>query len=266
MITKTMLRATVISAVLSYSSFTQADGLSDLKEALKNLTGEAPLSALVESYYTEKRGKKKKQKTKSGLIQVSLSESSHGFNLSYDQETLTKLDVESSEKEQNEEAQTPTLNALDGVGVDEMRNMLSAAPNLLRFINKAQFLNEESIEHDSQKIRQLNFDLPLEAIIENKEVHEYVDDFSGKLHIKIDDQGVPIESSIFFEGNGSAYIFFSMDLTQSSQNFYTLVKDRLVNVKKTFEMKRSSTWGDTQSNGYKILIVNPTELNTAANY
>lgn len=264
--TKTILRATAISVVLSYSSFAQADGLTDLKTALKNLTGEAPLSALVESYYTEKRGKKKKEKTKNGLIQVSLSESSHGFNLSYDQETLAKLDVESSEKEQNEEANTPTLNALAGVGVDEMRNMLSAAPNLLRFINKAQFLNEEYIEHDSQQIRQLNFDLPLEAIIENKEVHEYVDEFTGKFHIKIDNNGVPIESNIFFEGNGSAYIFFSMDITQSSNNFYSLIEDRLVNIKKTFEMKRSSTWGDTQSSGYKILIVNPTEVNIAATH
>jgi len=255
----TLLPATFLVATLSAVSCNVfADGLSDLKHSLESLEGKDPLSALVESSYTEKRGKKKKkkkQKIKNGFIQVQLSDNQEGLKLFFSNETLNKLELESSAKEQDEEAKTPTLNAVDGVGVGDMRNMLSAAPNLLRSLKKATFIDEEVVVYQEQEVRQLNFTLPLEAIIENKEVHEYVDDFSGKFHILIDEQGIPIESKMDFTGSGSAYIFFSMDITQSRTLSYQVVGDRLINLKRSYQSKQSSTWGDTESEGTKTLVI-----------
>lgn len=254
-----------IASAVAMSPTSVADGLSDLKAALSKLNGEAPLSALVESSYTEKRGKKKKdQKIKNGLIQVNLSDTSQGFKLIFSNDVLAKLEQESNLKEQDEEAQTPTLNAVGGVGVSEMRRMLSAAPNLLRSLKKAEFVNEEIVLHEDKELRQLNFNLPLEAIIDNKEVHEYVDDFDASYYIKIDDSGIPVESKLSFSGSGSAYIFFTMDIEQSDTSTFDLVDDRLVNVKKTFQHKRRSTWGNTESSGYKVLIVSPPTLSVAS--
>lgn len=250
---------------LSLSSVSFADGISDLKSALTKLNAQSPLSAVVESSYTEKRGKKKKdQKIKNGLIQVNISDNYQGLKLIYSNEVLTKLEQESNLKEQDEDAETPTLNAVGGVGVSEMRNMLSAAPNLLRSLKKAQFVSEEIVLHDDKELRQLNFDLPLNAIIDNKEVHEYVDDFEASYYIKIDDSGIPVESKLSFSGSGSAYIFFTMDIEQSDTSTFNLVDDRLVNVKKTFQHKRRSTWGNTESSGYKILVVNPPTVSVAS--
>lgn len=244
-----------ISVIPASQSF--ADGIEDLQATLKQLNGNNPLSALVESSYTEKRGKKKKQKTKKGLIQVQLSDNHQGLKLIYSNETLTKLEQEATEKENNDEAETPTMNAVNGVGVAEMRNMLSAAPHLLRSLKKAKFENEELVQYQDKTVRQLNFTLPLAAIIDNKDVHEYVDDFSASYQLLIDESGVPLEGTTTFSGSGSAYIFFSMEITQTNKSTYKLVENRLINIKKTYQNKQSSTWGETESEGYKILIVQP---------
>jgi len=205
----------------SHSNSVLADSLSDLKNKLSSLQGKSHISALVESSFTEKRGKRK------------------------------------SLKDSDENAPTPTLNAVNDIGVEEINNMLSGAPNLLRFINKAKYLNEEMVTFNNNEVRQLNFELSLEAIIENKEIHEYVDDFEGTYHIKIDDRGTPIESIMNFKGSGSAYIFFSLQMSKTDTSTFRLVNDRLVTINKTYQMKRSSTWGDTESSGYKQLVPNP---------
>ncbi len=243
----------IFTASTSFTAY--ADGLADLKKALAQLEGNSPISATLESSFTEKRGKKKQQKTKTGQIQVNLANGHHGLQMAFNAETLTKLEQEAEQKEKDEDTNTPTLNAVNDIDVTEMNNMLSAAPNLLRFINKAQFINEQQINDLGHSLRQLNFDLPLAAVIENKEVHEYVDEFNGRYQITIDDNGVPIESKITFNGSGSAYIFFTMTLSQSNTSAYRLINDRLVNTEKTFHFERKSTWGKTESSGYKVLVV-----------
>jgi hypothetical protein len=254
----------LLFTLLVFSQNLSADGLSELQEALAKLNGNDPLSATVESAYTEKRGKKKKQKTKTGLIQVELSDDQHGLKLIYSNKTINNLELEATDKENNEDADTPTLNAVRGVGVSEMKNMLSSAANLLRRLNKATFVDEKEVIFQDKQVRQLSFTLPLEAIIENKEVHEYVDDFKGSYQILINGDGIPLESTTSFTGSGSAYIFFSMDITQSSQSTFQLKDNRLITVKRTYQNKQSSTWGDTESEGYKILIIQPDSYSIAA--
>ncbi|WP_206484090.1 hypothetical protein [Thalassotalea sp. G2M2-11] len=262
---RTSLCYSTLGVLLLNSSYVLADGLTDLKSVLQTLNGDTPISATVESSFTEKRGKKRKSlKTKTGLIQVALNDNHEGLELIFSDEIIDKLDNESNLKQQNEDANTPTLNAVGGVGVAEMKRMLSAAPSLLRFIDKAIYLNEETVSYHDKNMRQLNFSLPLHAIIENKEVHEYVDDFSGDFHVIINENGVPLESRIKFEGSGSAYIFFTMDISQSDTSTYQLFDDRLVKVKKVFEREQRSTWGKTSAEGYKVLIINPPHPSLAA--
>jgi len=254
-----LLNTSIFWFLASTSQTVLADGLAELKANLVKFKGNTPISATVESSYTEKRGKKNKLKTKSGLVQVNLTNTEQGLKLIYSNDTLEKLNLEAEQKENNDEVDTPTLNAIGDIDVEEMSKMLSAAPSLLRFINKATFTNEQTVIYQNENLRQLNFTLPLEAIIENKEVHEYVDDFTGNYQIIIDENGIPLESQVNFDGSGSAYIFFSMDIMRTSTFNYQLIGERLVNVRKTFEYKSDSTWGKTESSGYKILIVNPND-------
>lgn len=257
---KNITNIIVLLIIFSISPLSQANGLTEVKNVLNKLNGYSPFSANVESAYTEKRGKKKKQKTKKGLITLTINDTTRGFELLYSKETLRILDKEISEKEQNDEADTPTLNAVNHVGISEMKEMTSSAASLLRFINKATFVNEQNITRDGRQLRQLNFTLPLNAIIDNKEIYEYVDEFEGNYQLVIDDNGVPIDGTISFNGSGSAYVFFTMSMTQNNTLHYRLINDRLVNVRKTFQSKRRSTWGKTESSGYKILIINSATL------
>lgn len=262
---KLSILATPFSLFLALASLqSSADGLSDLRNALTQLNGISPISAQLESSYTEHRGKKKKRKTTTGFAQVNLTDSELGLQVMYSNQTLLTSEVEANEKEQNEDVDTPTLNAIDDIEATELRNMLSAAPNLLRTLNKAKWLNEEVVEFQGVDMRKINFELPLEAIINNKEVREYVDKFSNQYSIIINEVGVPQQSQLTFKGKGSAFIFFSLSASQTNTSTYQVINNRLVNMRRDFTRSQKSTWGLTDASGAKILtILTPEKTQTS---
>jgi hypothetical protein len=240
--------------LVSYSSY--ADGLLDLNKALTKLDGNSATSATLKSAYTEKRGRKKKTKITSALAHVQLFDDLNGLQITYSNEVLSKLEDEENEKERNEEANTPTLNAINDIEASELRHMLSAAPKLRRSLIKAEFLKEEAIIHQEQDARILHFNLPLDAIIKNKDVRSYVDDFEGRYKIIIDEKGVPLQAELTFEGRGSAYIFFKLSINQSITYFYKVIDDRLVNYRNEYTRRQKSTWDKRDSSGFNELNLN----------
>lgn len=246
----------VFLTFFSYDSY--ADGLTDLNKSLLRFDGTSAISATLKSVFTENRGRKKKIKTTSGSTHVQLLEDLNGLKITYSDEMLTQIENEENEKERNEEASTPTLNAINNIEVSEIRNMLSAAPKLSRSLIKAQFVKEEAIKYKDQDARILHFNLPLEAIISDKDVRAYVDDFEGMYKVIIAQNGVPLEAKITFEGSGSAYIFFKLSINQSRTYFYKVIDDRLVNYRNEYTKKQKSTWDKRDSSGFNELIINDT--------
>ena len=247
---------TVLLIFASYDTY--ADGLTDLNKSLVKLDGSSAISATLKSVFTENRGRKKKIKTTSGSTHVQLLEDLNGLQITYSDEILTQIENEENEKERNEDASTPTLNAINDIEVRELRNMLSAAPKLSRSLIKAQFIKEEEIIYKDQDARILHFNLPLEAIISDKDVRSYVDDFEGMYKIIIDKNGVPLQAKITFEGSGSAYIFFKLSINQSRTYFYKVIDDRLVNFRNEYTKQQKSTWDKRDSSGFNELIINDT--------
>lgn len=244
----------VLLSVSSCDSY--ADGLADLNNSLVRLDGSSAISATLKSVFTENRGRKKKIKTTTGSTYVQLLENLNGLQITYSDEMLTQLNKEENEKERNEEVNTPTLNAIKNIEVSELRNMLSAASKLRRSLIKAQFLKEEAIIYKEQDARILHFNLPLEAIISDKDVRSYVDDFEGMYKIIIDKKGVPLQAKITFEGSGSAYIFFKLSINQARTYFYKVIDDRLVNYRNEYTKQQKSTWDKRDSSGFNELIIN----------
>jgi len=238
----------------SYSSY--ADGLMDLEKALTKLEGSSAISATLKSAFTEKRGRKKKTKTTSGLAHVQLIDDSNGLQVTYSNDVLTQLEKEANEKEHNEESNTPTLNAVNDIEASDLRNMLSAAPKLSRSLIKAEFLKEETITYQEEDARILHFNLPLEAIISDKDVRSYVDDFAGKYKVIIDKNGVPLQAKLIFEGSGSAYIFFKLSINQTRTYFYKVIDDRLVNYRNEYTSQQKSTWDKRDTSGFNELTIN----------
>jgi hypothetical protein len=239
-----------------FSNNSCADGLIDLNEALLKLNGNSLISATLKSVFTEKRGRKKKIKITNGVANVQLLDNLNGLQITYSNEVLTKLENEENEKEHNEEADTPTLNAINNIEASELRNMLSAASELNRSLIKAQFLKEESAIHHEENVRVLHFNLPLEAIISDKEVRSYVNDFEGKYQIIIDKNGIPLQAKLTFKGSGSAYLFFKLSVNQSKTYLYKVIDNRLVNYRNEYTKKQKSTWAKRESSGFNELTIN----------
>lgn len=252
-----------LSALSLFSNSTYADGLTDLNNALTKLNGDSAISATLETGYEQKRGRKKKVKITTGLAKVQLVDDMKGLQITYSNETLAQLESEENEKESDEEANTPTLNAINDIEASELRNMLSASADLNRTLIKAQFVKEEVITYQDKDARILHFDLPLEAIISDKDVRSYVNDFEGKYNIIIDKNGIPLQAELSFEGSGRAYIFFSLSISQSKTYFYQVIGDRLVNHRTEYDRKQKSTWAQRDSSGYTELLINEKVKNIA---
>lgn len=245
-----------MSLLSLFSNNSDADGLIDLNKALTKLDGNSAISATLKSVFTEKRGRKKETKITSGLAHVQLVDDLNGLQITYSNEVLTQLEDEENEKEHNEESNTPTLNAVNDIEASELRNMLSAAPKLSRSLIKAEFLQEEATKYHEEDARILHFNLPLEAIINDKDVRTYVDDFEGKYKVVIDKNGVPLQAKLTFEGSGSAYLFFKLSINQSRTYFYKVIDDRLVNYRNEYTSQQKSTWDKRDSSGFNELTIN----------
>jgi hypothetical protein len=253
MTNKKSLLLCLLLSIINKNSF--ADGLDDLKSALHLLNGVDPISAEFESSYTANSGKKKKQKTTTGFAKINLIDSIKGLQVLYSNETLLNSEDEANKKELDEEINTPTLNVIDDIEATEMRSMLSASSDLIRSLNKARLITEEVTEYQGKNVRKLIFELPLEAIISSQDVRDYVDDFTSQYSIIIDKNGIPLQSQLTFEGNGTAFIIFSLEASQSSKSTYQVFGKRLVEVKQEFSRKQKSTWGINNSSGLKTLKI-----------
>jgi len=255
----------IVSSILISINFSvNADTLSNVKSVLANLNGDSELNIEFTSTYTENRGKsdddKKTSQNKHGLITLPLSYNHNGLQITYNKGILDKIAVEEAQKEQDEDANTPTLSAMSRIESSSILEKMSSAPSLLRFLNKAQFTTETPIQHKGKAATELNFDLPIESIITGEEAREYIDEFVGQYRLIVNDQGVPIESKLTFSGSGSAYVFFSLEMEQISTSQYQVVGNRLVNTNQAYIRKQSSTFGDSESVGEETLKIMTNDL------
>ena len=255
-----MLSATALAIAITPTAV-KADGLTDLNQALSNLKGQTPIRATLESSHSQNRDRDDDQKTTTGYIALNLADGEPGLQITYGPEMLAKLEHEEILTDEDEEADTPTFNAMNRLATTELNRMLSAAPSLSRFINKAEFVEETATQYQQQDARRLIFDLPLESIVDSAEVRDYVDDFEGKYTLILNAQGVPQQSILTFSGSGSAFVIFSVEMEQTNTITYRQHGDRLVVVKEETQRSSSSTFADTESTEIKQLtIVSPDHL------
>jgi hypothetical protein len=250
----TLIAIFIITSLISHNAI--ADGLSDLKGALERLNGSELITAYYQSQFLEisDADDEDDRKENNGLVKVQISDSEQGLQVTYDQAVMNKIEAESMQKSLDEKSDTPTLNAVRDINATRMRNLLSAAPNLLRRIAKAEFVGEEQHEFEGQPARLLTFSLPLEAIIDDKKTREYVSKFEGKYSILIDDNGVPLESKTQFKGKGRAFVILSVKANSSNYNRYQVIDNRLVRVHNEYRREFSSTFGDNLETGNSVLI------------
>lgn len=247
------------------SNTSHADGLQDLKDALNRLQGENNITAVLSTSTLRNKGKGKKKKVTKGQVSVWLADSPEGLQVVYSNDILAKMEKEALDKAENEEAETMTLNAIDGINASELHSMLSASASLLRDIQQAEYLDEKLDIYNKHPARLLRFKLPMKYFISDKETRSYVKKFDATYHLWIDAQGNPLGSKMAFKGKGRAYIFFTMEATGAGFSTYKIVGNRLVNVHQESTFENDSTFGKYSGGKVIKLTVQPQDIQTVVN-
>lgn len=253
---KLTLASILMATLLLLGNDVFADGLTDLKASLERLNGSGPITAYYETQFLEvsDADDEDDRKENNGLVRVHLTDSEFGLQVKYSQDVMNQVEAESMQKLIDEEAETPTLNAVGDINAMRMRDLLSASSSLKRRIAKAEFIGEELQDFEGIPARLLTFNLPLDAIVDDKKTREYVSKFDGKYSILIDSDGVPLESNTQFNGKGSAFFILSVKANSANYNRYRVIDNRLVRVINEYHREFSSTFGDNLETGNNVLI------------
>lgn len=247
---KTSLFPLLLSIFSIFSFSIQADGLSDLKNALHKLQGQKPIAATMKSSFVDQHDKQ----ITSGEVLVRLNDNEQGFHVTYSTSELAKIAVEKKAKAKNEDALAPTLDAAIKLNAIELQKTLSSSSNLVDFIEQTTFISEEKVMLKDQEVRLLTFDLAMETLITNKRTRKYVDDFSASYQIWIKPDGTPVESKLTFNGSGSAYLVLSVEAYGENIEYYQVIEERLVLVGSESIRGSKSFFGDFERKANKELI------------
>jgi hypothetical protein len=238
-----------------FAGIAQADGLSDLKGALTRLQGKSHITAELESVTRSQRDEGDDAVIKKGQVTVWLKDNSQGLEVLYSDDVLAKMETEARLQAADEEAETVTLNAVDGINATELHSMLSASSTLSRNVEQAIFVDEITEMYEGKEARLLRFDLPMAFLINDKKLRSYVSKFEARYLVWIATDGTPLQSKIEFQGKGRAYIFFSIRASGSSYAKYQVVDERLVITRWEENVENDSTFGFFERSEVKILQV-----------
>lgn len=264
--TTTFACLAVMASLSSQEAF--ADGLADLNAALERLNGKRHITAYYQTNFLEvsDADDEDERKENNGAVRVQLTDSEQGLQVTYSQDVMDKIESESMQKTVDEETDTPTLNAVRDISATRMRNILSASASLKRRIAKAEFIGEEAQEFEGQPARLLTFNLPLDAIIDDKKTREYVSKFEGKYSVLIDSEGVPLESKTKFNGKGSAFVILTVKANSANYDKYEVIDNRLVRVVNEYHREFSSTFGENLETGSSTIVFDANDLTTEVAY
>lgn len=219
-----------ILASIVYASSAQADGLSDLKNALVQYQGHAPIRAVVEAKTWNRQGDGKELEETNGSASVIADESNRGLQVNYSKDMLNRLENEERLKEKNPQAKTPTLSALNEVNSSSLRPLLSAANDLKRTLDKATFKSEKADTYNGKPARLLNFEISIDKLTEKE--RKFMKKYDSTFDVWIAEDGTPLASRKKQTISGRAYVVISFEMKNEEEWVYGVVGDRLVALKK----------------------------------
>jgi hypothetical protein len=249
--------STIFSFLLFSSQSIHADGLSDLTSALSMLHKKSDIKVTYEYRYTNSRGDGEDERQESGNVMMLAEANSNGLQLTYSTDVMQTLVVESKLRTEDEDADTPTRNALNDINAIDIHSVLNAAQGIEQLLTQATLVDETPIERAGKPLRQLNFTLPLETLIRDKQTRKYVKKFSNLYQIIIDADGIPIESSLTFEGKGRAYIVIRVEASGDVKSVYQIHNGRLVVTKSKNIDRWDTTFGAGEQISNEVVNIQP---------
>lgn len=217
--------------------------MKKLNNALNELDTTVPVSGHVVVSFNKVEGDGKKRKEKSGQVALMVREDMNGLTTSYSTSVLKNMKQESAAKLKDEDASTPTIDAINDFSMSNINNLLSPIDSLNQLLKSATLMRVENLREQVEGASKLHFTLPVEAIITNKRTREYVDKFDGEMTLTVKADGTPIELLANYNGSGRAYVVFSVKAAGTRLQRFDVVGNRLVMTMRENFSSYDSTFG-----------------------
>lgn len=231
------LHCLLFSSLLSIGGIAQADGVSDLKNALSRLQAQSNVRALMDVKSTRKLGEEKEATETTGSIQVSLEDGTRGLQIAYSRDILNKLESEARARVRDKDKKAATRQASLEVTPEESQMMLSAVNALQRQIEEASFKGEKTDNYNGKPARLLTFEFGMERLPASAK--KYVRNFEARLDIWIQADGTPLASKLVEQGSGRAFLVVGFQQASEESNVYQVHGDRLLIIRR--ESKNQSS-------------------------
>jgi hypothetical protein len=228
-------------------SLLRADTPSELKSALARLTGREPVKASVELQVSSGDGDAKKPEGPDGKAAAVVEDGPEGLRILWSRAVMDTADEEHRAQIRDPEAKTPTRRAMDGLSATRLSDYLDAAPELLRTLDQAVFVEEKAETWEGQPARLLAFKLTPRL---NERTRKMIKELDATVKIWIGADGVPLAAERRMYLKGRAYLVISFDSTESETFSFKHTGDRLVVAR---HVKESSGTGAGERNHQKTV-------------
>ncbi|MFZ6742411.1 hypothetical protein ACO0LC_04250 [Undibacterium sp. JH2W] len=253
MINKNYLLLIIASSVCCLASHARADGLADLKQALNRLQAQTPIKVQMEVKSWRKQGEGKDGEEKSGQALLQLDEGNHGLHLIYGKEILGRLEQEAAIKNKDKKNRPSTALALNELTTSDLRQMISAAPMILRYLDDAVYKGEKTDHYKGKAARMLSFEFTIDKLSERE--RKYFKNLESRLDIWIGADSIPIASNFHQYGTGRAFVVVNFEQRTDEETEYVVNGDRLLMVKKESKFISSGAGEKFESKLLKILQI-----------
>lgn len=235
-----------------------ADGLSDLRTALKQLQSGDPVALDVEFKLFGRSGENHELVDREGLLRLRLEDGEQGMRVVYAPDIIALLHREELAKVADENVKNSALNAVGQFDYWEWREVIYPAAQLELAIASYRFVDEKSDVFEGKPARLLTFSLPQEKI--DKSFRKYVKKYNHKFKLWVNDKGVPLASQLTEKGSGRIFLVVGFTFKNTVAMRYQQQGNRLISVHR--EVQDASSGATMQSQRHFISRVTAVDNST----
>ncbi len=203
-----------------------ADGLSDLRTALKQLQTSDPVALDVEFKLFGRSGESHELIDREGLLRLRLEDGEQGMRAVYAPDTIALLHKEALAKVADENVKNSALNAVGQFDYWEWRELIYPAAQLELAIASYRFVGEAPGVYEDARARLLTFSLPQEKI--DKSFRKYVKKYNHTFKLWINDRGIPLASQLTEKGSGRIFLVVGFKFKNTVSMRYQQQANRLI--------------------------------------
>ncbi|MES3024090.1 MAG: hypothetical protein V4857_21190 [Pseudomonadota bacterium] len=245
----------LLAALCMAGGAARADGLGDLKAALARSSTATPVKGRIEARVVRRVGEGAAASETNGRATIQVGDGANGLVLTYGDDLLERVRAEQNARAKDPDLKTPTLYTLGELGTGEVLSVLSAAPRILRSLEKARFKGESAATHNGKPARLLSFDIPIESL--SKRDRKYAKRLESVYEIWIGPDGTPLASRKRQTVWGRAFVVITFEANSDEQSTYGLVDGRLVALRIDSHDKAEGMGEREETKSVKTLQVQP---------